>query len=109
MKLISLEAAKSDLHMDHDSDDADIESKIDQASAIVLNYLGVSHDIYADSSGLIPPDENGEPNVPFEVRAATTLMLRILYKDGTAVTWAHGYLPLPVMNLLYPLRNPAIG
>ena len=111
MMLISLEAAKADLQMDHDEDDEDIESKIEQASAAVLNYLGVAHDNYADSTGVIPADGNGEPDVPFEVRAATILLLRVLYKGEAAATtdWEHGYLPRPVMSLLYPLRTPPIG
>jgi hypothetical protein len=110
MMLVTLEAAKADLQMDHDQDDADIESKIEQASAIALNYLGQGQDLYADSTGVIPEDANGAPDVPYEVRAATLLMVRMLYKgEGDFTEWEHGYPPRAVMNLLYPLRTPSMG
>lgn len=110
MMLVTLEAAKANLQMDHDQDDADIESKILQASAAVLNYLDLGYDLYADSTGEIPNDANGEPDVPFEVRAATLLLVNYLYKGvDDKVQLDHGYLPRPVMNILYPLRTPAIG
>lgn len=108
--LVSLEAVKADLQMDHDEDDDDIEQKIQQASGSVLRYLQLDDDAYADSTGNIPEDENGEPNVPQEVRSATILMTRFLYKGGFENhELEHGYLPRPVMNLLYPLRTPSLG
>jgi len=109
--LISLEAAKADLQMDHAEDDEDITRKIQQASVIVMNYLKLPLDHYADSFGAIPTeDSSNEPDVPHEVRAATTLMLRELYGDAKQRTqWRPGYIPDAVMALLYPLRDPAIG
>lgn len=109
MMLVSLEAAKADLQMDHDLDDEDITSKIAQASAAILDNLNQGQDLYADSTGEIPKDADGEPDVPDQVRAATLLLVRILYKGEAATEWEHGYLPRPVMNLLYPLRTPSLG
>lgn len=108
--LVSLELMKRDLNMDHDDSDEEIEMKIAMASAIVFNYLKVPQTHYDDSSGAIPTDANGEPDVPFEVRAATMLMVRQLFNDGAKTdAMEHGYLTRPVMALLYPLRDPAIG
>jgi len=109
MMLVTLEAAKADLQMDHSLDDEDIERKIHQASAIVLNYIGRGSTIYDDSFGNIPLDASGEPDVPHEVRAATLLMVRYLYDNGKDQELDVGYPPRPVMNLLYPLRTPPIG
>jgi hypothetical protein len=110
MKLVTLEAAKAHLQMDHDQDDEDIDSIIDQASAAVLDYLNGGQDLYADSSGLIPNDANGDPDVPYQVRAATLLLIGILYKGNDQdKEWDHGYLPRPVLSLLYPLRTPSLG
>lgn len=108
--LISLESAKEDLQMDHDQDDVDIERKIKQASYSVLLYLGEGMDVFDDSDGEIPLDSDGEPDVSFNARAATTLLTRMLYKgEVEMVQLEHGYLPLPVMNLLYPERLPAMA
>lgn len=110
MKLISLEAAKEHLRLDQDSDDTDVERKIEQASHLVLDYLGQGDDVYADSDGVIPEDAEGEPDVPFSVRAATTLLTAMLYKGEVDMGQLdHGYLPRPVMNLLYPRRTPPLG
>lgn len=109
MMLITLEKAKADLQMDHDQDDADITDKVSQASAAVMNYLGRPLNYYEDSTGEIPADEDGEPNVPFEVRAATTLMVRFLYHGDANEPKEWHYLPTPVVSLLYPLRVPTIG
>lgn len=109
MMLVTLEAAKADLQMDHNLDDVDIEAKINQASAAVLNYIGRGQDYYNDSTGEIPEDENGEPDVPFEVRAATILMVRFLFEGTADEPKELHYLPTPVVSLLYPLRVPTIG
>jgi len=108
--LVSLELMRKDLNMDHDDSDEEIEMKIAMASSVVLNYLKVPLTFYDDSSGSIPTDANGEPDVPFEVRAATMLMVREFFSDDPKRgLMEHGYLPRPVMALLYPLRDPALG
>jgi len=109
--LVSLEAVKADLNMDHNLSDAEITIKIRAASAIVMNYLKVPHDNYSDSTGNIPViDSGGEPDVPEEVKIATMLMVRELYGDASKQSqWEHGFPPRAVMNILYPLRDPALG
>jgi hypothetical protein len=108
--LISLEAAKEDLQMDHDLDDDDITRKIKQASFSVLTYMDEGLDVFDDSDGEIPLDSDGDPDVSYNARAATTLLTRMLYKGEVEMNQLeHGYLPLPVMNLLYPNRLPAMA
>src|SRR3546814_1598120 len=68
--LVSLEAAKAHLRVDHDEDDNDIALKLQAASAAVLRYLkteGIAD--FVDSSGTLPEDSSGiEEAVPADVR-----------------------------------------
>ena len=50
--------------------------------------------------------------VPFEVRAATVLMIGHLMRNpdnNVEGAFDRGYLPMPVTALLYPLRDPALA
>lgn len=96
--------------MDHDEDDTDIEGYIDAASSAVINYLDGAVDFVTTTSGELELDANGEPDAPFEVRAATLLLVAALYKgEDSGDLWTPNYLPIPVTSLLYPLRLPVIG
>lgn len=112
MMLVSLEAAKDHLRVDNDDEDSDLTLKIAGASAAVLRYLksdGIAD--FADSSGELMLDSSGvAEGVPFEVQAATLLMLGYLYKDrdnDAGHEYETGYLPRPVTALLYGRRDPA--
>lgn len=113
MMLVSLASAKNHLNMDHDSDDGLISLYIQAASAMVINYLKGGADAFLNSSGDVEMDSQDEPvGVPYEVQAATLLMVGHLYRDrdGDAEkAFEMGYLPKPVMALLYPLRDPALS
>lgn len=107
MMLITLEEAKRHLRVDDESDDSDIELKTHAASGAVRNYLKSAADAYFDADGAVIADV-----VPFEVKAATMLMLGYLYKDrdeNADGAFDQGYLPKPVTALLYPLRDPAFA
>lgn len=114
MMLVSLNKGKEHLRMDHDAEDNLITTYIRAASAAVVNYLKSGADAFLDSAGEVEFDSSDEPiGVPFEVQAATLLMLGYLYKhrdnnDGWAIDGAFGQgtLPMPVTALLYPLRDP---
>lgn len=126
--LVTLQEASDHLRRDTDYDDDDLTLKIHAASAAVMNYLkrdSLAYEPERDSSGEIVRDSNGwpvpmldssdEPVVRFEVKAATLLMIGELYKNregeqgGEIPTqWGYGYLPRPVVALLYPLRTPAL-
>lgn len=116
MMLVTLEEAKYQLMMDHDQDDPYIMLLIQAASAAVVEYLkdGAT---FLDSSGEVPVDSAGDPEgVPFQVKAATLILIAEWYKNREAEQdgaidpqWGYGYLPRPVTALLYPLRDPAMA
>jgi len=116
MMLVSLYRAKNHLRMDHDAEDDMITMYIRAASAAVLNYLKDGADDFLNSSSYdsnneIVVDADGEPvGIPYEVQAATLLMVGHLYKgrdNNEGGAFEQGYLPKPVTALLYPLRDPA--
>lgn len=103
--LVDVDMAKERLRIDHDAEDDTLELLINGASAAVLNYLKLAHDHYDDSNGDIV-------DVPYEVQNATLLLVGIILRDPAGVEmkdWEMGYLPKPVMALLYPLRDPALS
>lgn len=128
MMLITLEEAKAHLMMDHDEDDADIMAKTLEASSAVLTYLKgspvgqPSRDeqgaIVRDADGQIEYQRDTDDNLIIrpEVQAAVKLLLGEFYKNREAqqdgevqAQWGFGYLPRPVVALLYPLRDPALS
>ncbi|MFA6204234.1 MAG: head-tail connector protein [Gallionella sp.] len=114
--LCSLTQAKDHLRIDTSDGDNDLTLKIHAASAAVLNYIRNGADVFLDSSGEPVLDSNSFPlGIPYEVQAATLLMLGILYKDrdendNTMIGggFEQGYLPKPVTALLYHLRIPSL-
>lgn len=103
--LTDVDTVKVRLRIDQDVEDDDLELMIMGASASVLNYLKLAHDFYDDS--------NGNPQgVPDEIVNATILLVGILSRDRDgqeADKWTQGYLPTPVVSLLYCLRDPAVA
>lgn len=107
MMFITLAEAKDHLRVDDSEDDNDITLKTHAASGAVRNYLKSAASAYLDADGAVIADA-----VPFEVKAATMLMLGYLYKDrdeNANGAYEQGYLPKPVTALLYPLRDPAFA
>lgn len=122
MMYVTLQRAKQHLNMDHDLDDPLIEAYIGAASEAVKNYLksaspyeverDSNDDPIFDSSGdpVYAVDSSDDKIVRYAVQAATLLQLGFLYKDrdeNADGAYDIGYLPKPVMALLYPLRKPA--
>ncbi|KFB10340.1 head-tail connector protein [Nitratireductor basaltis] len=90
-------------------DDVLLETYIAAASAAVINYLKGQAEavLNLDSSGELPSGAE----VPSEVQMACILLVGHFYRepDGDAEdAFEHGYLPKPVISLLYPLRDPAL-
>lgn len=127
MMLITLQEAKDHLRADHDYDDADITLKIKSASSAVLQYLKGSPigEPERDEQGKEQTDSNGQVIyqydsngliIRWQIKAAVCLLLGEFYKNRDATQdgevqpqWGYGYLPRPVIALLYPLRDPALA
>ena len=122
MMYVTLERGKQHLNMDHNLDDMLIEAYIAAASEAVKNYLksaspyeierDSNDDPILDSAGdpTYVVDSSGDKLVKYSVQAATLLQLGFLYKDrdeNADGAYDMGYLPKPVMALLYSLRDPA--
>ncbi|WP_322092809.1 head-tail connector protein [Paraburkholderia bannensis] len=97
LMLVTIAEAKDWLRADTADLDADLKLAIAGASASIMDYL--KRDPY-------PAGE-----VPENVRLATLLYVGIMIRDPDGVEsaqWEHGYIPRAVMNILYPLRDPAL-
>lgn len=110
--LVSLAQAKEHLRVDDADNDNDLTLKIHAASGAVLNYIRNGADVFTDSSGEPILDSNDNPvGIPYEIQAATLLMVGYLYRmrdnneDGE---YEMGYLPKPVTALLYTFRVPSL-
>ena len=102
--IVTLKEARDHLQSTHDVDDADLMLKIQSASAAVLTYLRLE-------------DEADIPlTAAFQAKAATLILVGEFYANREAeqagavdVQFGYGYLPRPVVALLYPHRDPAIA
>lgn len=110
--LISLDAAKAHLNMDHDADDDLIETYISAASEAVIDYIGDASLTFVDSTGILTVDEE---DVPARVQQAVKILVTYFYTNRAGDPAQHidqkfgyGYLPLAVTALLYPLRIPPV-
>lgn len=127
MNLITLDEAKAHLLVDYDDDDVEIGNKLAEASAAILTYLDGSPigQPKRDEQGVVLRTSDGEVDylrdddelvIRYEIKAAVKLLLGELYKhreaeqDGEIPSQhGYGYLPRPVVALLYPLRKPAFA
>jgi hypothetical protein len=110
--LVSVEDVKNRLRITHDAEDSDIEAIIHGASAAVLNYLHIDESVFLDSDSEYAGSSDHNLTVPHEVQLAVLVLVGNFYRDREGVDakdWEHGYLPKPVIALLYPLRDPALG
>jgi hypothetical protein len=96
MALITLDQAKRHLRMGDDEDE-EIEEKVNEASAIVLDYLKV------------PADEWAVGAVPYLVQAATKLVLGALMENREGNADGPEPLSQAVKDLLHRYRDPALA
>lgn len=108
VSLVTLEEASDHLRRDSGDDDGDLALKIEAASDAVLDYLQVD--------GLDWLDSDGYCHAPARVKQATLLLLGEFYRnrDGEQsgavdAQYGYGYLPRPVVALLYSLRSPVMS
>lgn len=108
--LVSLDMVKGRLHIDSDDDDAALLGYIEASSAAVINYLkGRAEELleFDSGGGLVPGS-----TVPPVIATATIMLVGYLYRNPDQdpdKDFEMGYLPRPVMALLYPLRDPALA
>lgn len=111
--LVTLTQARAHLRSDTSDDDEDLTLKIHAASAAVINYIRNGADTFTDSAGDPILDTAGDPvGIPYEIKAATLLLIGYLYRnrDGDPdKDFSLGFLPFPVMALLYPYRDPSVA
>ena len=97
--LATVEQARPRLRLDGDYPEADIELALAGASEAVMNYLKRSTNYSA------------EDPAPPQVVNAVILLAGMFIRDPDGVesasTWTPGYLPNPIVSLLYPMRDPA--
>jgi len=97
MALITLEQAKRQLRIDHDDDNADLLLKMEQASAIVVDYIK-------------RPDHGWtEETVPPLVQAAILIVLTDLYDRRNGTDKDDVLLSKPVRDILERFRDPAFA
>jgi len=101
--LVAFETARAHLGVTDTAHDALIQSKLDQASAIVRDYLKASAD---------PAWPWDETTAPLPVQAATERLLAGLYEhrgDAMAPDDVDGALWEAVARLLVRFRHPALA
>lgn len=125
IEFVTLGEAKDHLRVtDHNEDDGEITLLLRSASGVIQNYLRGTKTVYEqeqDFYGNWLYDSNDDPIylydssglriIRYEVKAATLLMIGIFYRDREMVDmekWQSGFLPAPIVSLLYPLRDPAM-
>lgn len=114
IELVTLDQVKARLKVDGDLEDMNLQGLIYGASRMVLNYLNLDESAYLNSDNTMDlnTDTLGYDEVPEEVQVATILLVGYLYRDPDGAEsegWDKGYLPTPVVSILYPLRTPNIG
>lgn len=111
MALVSVQQAMDALRYDGMDNLPIVQMAVDAASAAVLSHLKFSSDAYADSSGVIPTDSNGDPlDIPKDIQQAVIYLTGYFLRDPSGVEgkdWDQWSLPRPVIALLYSHRKPS--
>jgi hypothetical protein len=102
--IVTLAQARGQLQSTHSADDDTLTLMINAASEAVLTYLRLA-------------DEADIPTgATFAAQQATLILVAEFYKsreaeqDGAVgMEFGYGYLPRPVVALLYPHRDPALS
>lgn len=105
--LVTLAELKSSLRFDDGDEDAKLSLLIESASRKILRHMKTDGEEYQDTSGEIVPG-----NVEGDVKVATILLVGILYRgvDGDEEKqFEMGFLPAPVVSLLYDRRLPTLA
>lgn len=111
MAIVDFESAKLHLRVDHDEDDADIVFKLEQASAIIIDFLKMpagTWDLNSQNSGSGSSGDSGSAGdtAPMQVQAAVLMVLGELYKNRESNS---DPLSKTVKDMLRRLRDPALA
>lgn len=119
MKLVTIEQARDHLRSDDTDDNADLNLKIEAASAAVLRYVTASRwepqrdqdgvpILDADGNETPALDGDGKKIIRTELKMGTLLMVAYLYneRDGSNKNGDPNFLPAGVTAILYDLRKP---
>lgn len=125
LRLITLQQAKEHLRVTWDDEDTQILEFIEVASNAIQIYMKSSMNAYLLTNGEAPPILNGSSevvdyDVPPVMKGACKIYVGELFKnregqqDGEiggvlGIPHGYGYLPRPVVALLFPLRDPALA
>lgn len=119
--LATVAETKAALRIDSDDllSDASIAALLEVASESVVAYLKRRVIRVTTDADASPPETEvamdltaSPPLVPARVRQAVIMLVGYLYRAPDAnpdKEWTHGNLPMPVMSLLYQLRDPAVA
>lgn len=111
--IVTIQEARDWLHLDDAETDATISRALSAASRAVVRYLKwqAGSILVIDSPPNSPPDNLA--NVVDDVAMAVLILAGILLKerdgDEAGDFFDVGYLPKPVISLLYPLRDPTMA
>lgn len=118
--IVALEEAKAHLRVTEDSEDGYIAGLCAAASAAVLRYIGDNASSFLDTSGEASPILDSSDlivsyDIPADIRHASLILIGEWFKnreaeqDGAVDSqYGYGYLPRPVVALLYPYRTPVL-
>lgn len=105
--LVSLSDAKARLRIDDSSADSDYTAMLNQAQALVIDYVRQQYnDTWADTV-----DAWTDSTVPDQVAVAILLMFGWLdaHRGDDSAVLPMGQLPSPVLATLWRLRDPGIA
>lgn len=114
IELVTLEQIRGYVGQTGDHDNPKLRLLVQAASRLVLAYLKLPDSAYLNSEGTLELDSDtqGYQEVPAEVQGAVLYLAGMLYRDPDGVEaekWQPGYLPGPVMSMLYHLRKPTLA
>lgn len=118
MKFCTLQEAKDHIRVDTNDEDNYIDALIDASSDAVYHYIKSSTPDWFADNGYPYVDSSGISEVPANVRHATLFLIGYLfndrdnnglYKQFSGGNFDHGFLPRPVIAMLYPYRRMALA
>lgn len=104
---VTIGQAKAHVLVDHDSDDAQLQSMIEQASAIILDYLKLASVPASWTDGTGSTGDSPSGAVPPLIQAATLLIIGELYRTREAADI--NVLSAGIKSLLHRYRDPSLA